>query len=157
MKVSPPISPGNCIDAALFPTTLPANIDTDIFVNFGTNGASVENIGVCKADLLDSKQENQMLHEPAEIVTEKDHAISYKTRLGVWMFIFYALVYVGFILINIIRPELMEKQIILGLNLAVVYGFGLIILSIIMALIYNALCVRKEKALNGKELQREAN
>lgn len=98
-----------------------------------------------------------MLHEPAETVTEKDHAIGYKTRLGVWMFIFYALVYLGFILINIFRPELMEQQIILGLNLAVVYGFGLIILSVIMALIYNTLCVRKENALNGKETQGEAD
>jgi len=47
---------------------------------------------------------------------------------------------------------LMEAKIVYGLNLAVVYGFGLIILSIVMALIYNALCVRKEKALNGKNM-----
>ena len=89
-----------------------------------------------------------MLHEPAETVKEKDLAISYKTRLGVWMFIVYALVYIGFILINIINPVLMEQPVIFGLNLAVVYGFGLIVLSIVMALIYNTLCVRKEKALN---------
>lgn len=79
---------------------------------------------------------------------ERDRAIAYKSRLGVQMFFVYALVYVGFILINIIKPVLMEKTIIFGLNLAVVYGFGLIILSLIMALIYNTLCVRKEKALN---------
>lgn len=94
-----------------------------------------------------------MLHEPAEPQKETDRAISYKTRLGVWMFFVYALVYVGFILINIVKPVLMEKEIIFGLNLAVVYGFGLIVLSVIMALIYNTLCVRKEKALNSKELQ----
>ena len=92
-----------------------------------------------------------MLHEPAAETTEKDRAIGYKTRLGAWMFFLYALVYLGFILINIIKPVLMEKQIIFGLNLAVVYGFGLIILSIIMALIYNVLCVRKEKELNGSK------
>ena len=97
-----------------------------------------------------------MLHEPAETGPEEDLAISYKTRLGVWMFIVYALVYVGFILINIINPVLMEQPVIFGLNLAVVYGFGLIVLSIIMALIYNTLCVRKEKALNGDRKQGEA-
>ena len=97
-----------------------------------------------------------MLHEPANSPPEKDHAIGYKTRLGVQMFALYALVYAGFVLINIINPVLMEKRIIFGLNLAVVYGFGLIILSLIMALIYNYLCVRKEKALNGKEEQEEA-
>ncbi len=95
-----------------------------------------------------------MLHESEDPPVEKDRAIAYKTRLGVRMFIFYALVYVGFIMINIFKPVLMETKIIFGLNLAVVYGFGLIILSIIMALIYNSLCVRKEKALNGKSLQR---
>lgn len=98
-----------------------------------------------------------MLHEPADTPKEKDRAIAYKTRLGVQMFFAYALVYVGFILINIIKPVLMETKIIFGLNMAVVYGFGLIILSIIMALIYNALCVRKEKALNGTTKQEEVN
>lgn len=90
-----------------------------------------------------------MLHEPSSSRTEKDHAIAYKKRLGVQMFIVYALVYAGFVLINIIRPVLMEKEIIFGLNLAVVYGFGLIILSLIMALIYNYLCIKEESDLNG--------
>jgi uncharacterized membrane protein (DUF485 family) len=94
-----------------------------------------------------------MLHEPANTPAEKDHAIAYKTGLGVKMFLFYALVYAGFVLINIIKPVLMEKTIMFGLNLAVVYGFGLIILSLVMALIYNAMCMRKEKALNGSSTQ----
>ena len=94
-----------------------------------------------------------MLHEPASTPKEKDHAIAYKTRLGVQMFVFYALVYAGFVLINIISPILMEKKIVFDLNLAVVYGFGLIILSLVMALIYNVLCVRKEKALNGSSAE----
>ena len=57
-----------------------------------------------------------MLHEPAETGPEEDLAISYKTRLGVWMFFAYALVYVGFILINVFKPILMEKSIIFGLS-----------------------------------------
>lgn len=69
------------------------------------------------------------------------------------MFFVYALIYAGFVLINIIKPVLMEKEIVFGLNLAVVYGFGLIILSLIMALIYNALCIKQEKALNGDTTQ----
>jgi uncharacterized membrane protein (DUF485 family) len=35
-----------------------------------------------------------------------------------------------------------------GLNLACVYGFGLIILAIIMGLIYNYMCTQKEYELN---------
>ena len=96
-----------------------------------------------------------MLHEPASAPQEKDHAVAYKTRLGVQMFLIYALIYAGFVLINIIKPLLMEQRIVFGLNLAVVYGFGLIILSLVMALIYNYLCVKKEKALNGKNMPGE--
>ena len=69
------------------------------------------------------------------------------------MFVLYGLVYAGFVVINIVNPLLMDRTIIFGLNLAVVYGFGLIILSLILALIYNTLCVRQEKALNGKNTQ----
>jgi len=87
-----------------------------------------------------------MLHEPTNQTPEKDNAIAYKTKLGTRMFFVYAIIYAGFVLINIIKPVLMEKQVIFGLNLAVVYGFGLIILSLVMALIYNYLCVREEKA-----------
>ncbi|MCP4143091.1 MAG: DUF485 domain-containing protein [Chloroflexi bacterium] len=89
-----------------------------------------------------------MLHKPASPQKE-DNAIPYKTRLGVRMFIFYALIYAGFVVINITKPVLMEKTIVFGLNLAVVYGFGLIILSLIMALIYNRLCTKAEKASEG--------
>lgn len=89
-----------------------------------------------------------MLHEPANTAPEKDKAVGYKTKLGTRMFFVYAMIYAGFVLINIIKPVLMEKEIVFGLNLAVVYGFGLIILSLILALIYNAFCIKKEKDLN---------
>jgi uncharacterized membrane protein (DUF485 family) len=42
----------------------------------------------------------------------------------------------------------MEKTVIFGLNLAVTYGFGLIIFALVLALIYNAMCAAKEKELN---------
>ena len=58
-----------------------------------------------------------MLHEPAA-QTKEDNAVPYKTRLGVIMFILYALVYAGFVIINITNPTLMEMTIIFGLNLA---------------------------------------
>ena len=41
----------------------------------------------------------------------------------------------------------MQIIVVAGLNLAVVYGMGLIGLALVMALIYNALCTAKEKAL----------
>ncbi len=87
-----------------------------------------------------------MLHEPAQ-KAKFDPATGYKTSLGVKMFFLYCIVYGGFVAINIINPQLMAKFVTADLNLAVVYGFGLIAFAMILAVIYNALCTNKEKAL----------
>ncbi len=91
-----------------------------------------------------------MLHEPAAQNGE-DHAADYKAGLGVKMFIVYALIYAAFVAINVISPTLMETHIFLGLNLASVYGFGLIVIALIMALVYNSMCSKKEAELNIAE------
>ena len=64
-----------------------------------------------------------------------------------WMFAIYSLLYVGFVAINLIKPQMMESTVLSGLNLAVVYGFGLIIVALIQALLYDAMCNRRERAL----------
>jgi uncharacterized membrane protein (DUF485 family) len=89
-----------------------------------------------------------MLHEPAAPVG-KDEAVSYKTRLGVWMLVFYSVFYVGFVAVNLIDPLLMEARICLGLNLATVYGFALIVVALIQALFYDAACRKRENALRS--------
>jgi uncharacterized membrane protein (DUF485 family) len=91
-----------------------------------------------------------MLHEPAA-KTGPDPAFLYKRRLGAWMFLIYAFVYTGFVVINLVRPSAMEKVLFGGLNLAVVYGFGLIVFALILALIYSQACERREKRLRGEE------
>jgi uncharacterized membrane protein (DUF485 family) len=95
-----------------------------------------------------------MLHEPVKL-EEKDNATPYKMRLGVWMFLAYLIVYSGFVAINVIKPVMMESVVLFGLNLAVVYGFGLIIFALILALIYNQLCKIKEKELNKSANDKE--
>ncbi|MCD4830869.1 MAG: DUF485 domain-containing protein [Anaerohalosphaeraceae bacterium] len=89
-----------------------------------------------------------MLHEPAQSCG-KDFAAGYKSKLGIKLFLVYAVIYAGFVAINVIKPVLMEKEIIFGLNLAVVYGFGLIIFALLLAVFYNHLCIKREKAANG--------
>jgi uncharacterized membrane protein (DUF485 family) len=87
-----------------------------------------------------------MGHGPA-VKLGKDNAAGYKTRLGIWMFIFYTLCYGSFVAINSVKPTLFEMT-IGGLNLAVVYGIGLIVFAFILALIYNSLCTKAELRLN---------
>ena len=88
-----------------------------------------------------------MLHKPA-VKEGKDFASAYKQRLGAWMFLLYAAVYAAFVAINVTSPLAMEKTIIFGLNLAVVYGFGLIIFALVLALIYNHACAVREKKMS---------
>ncbi|HEY9074966.1 MAG TPA: DUF485 domain-containing protein [Anaerolineaceae bacterium] len=90
-----------------------------------------------------------MLHKPAA-TGGKDPAASYKMRLGVWMFGLYLLFYAGFVVINLTSPQLMEKTILLGLNMATVYGFALIIVALLQALLYDWFCRREEKRLAGE-------
>jgi uncharacterized membrane protein (DUF485 family) len=87
-----------------------------------------------------------MLHEPAA-KSGKDPASPYKTRLGVKMFFVFAAIYAVFVGLNVADPLAMECVIFAGLNLAVVYGFGLIILAIIMALVYEKMCSKQEDLL----------
>ena len=90
-----------------------------------------------------------MHHGPAQD-SGPDPASAYKTRLGVWMFIIYCVVYAGFVFTNVVSEgKAMQIIVFLGLNLAVVYGMGLIVLALVMALIYNFMCTKKETELAG--------
>ncbi len=88
-----------------------------------------------------------MQHKPAPEI-QKDASTAFKTRLGLSLFAVYGLVYASFVAINVINPKAMGQIVFDGLNLAVVYGFGLIILAIVMGLIYNAICTRAENRMN---------
>ncbi len=88
-----------------------------------------------------------MLHEPA-VVIATDNAAAYKSKLGVILFIFYTFVYSGFVVIGLTNPELMGVELIGGQNIAIIYGFGLIVLAIIMGFIYNYFCTRMENKMN---------
>jgi uncharacterized membrane protein (DUF485 family) len=87
-----------------------------------------------------------MLHEPAA-QAGKDPAFAFKRKLGVRLFWVYGLVYTGFVAINLVSPAVMGADVFGGLNLAVVYGFGLIVFALLLALAYNGACSRKEAEL----------
>ena len=65
------------------------------------------------------------------LTMERQHS-----RLGLFLFLIYLLLYSGFVLINTFRPDWMQVQPLSGVNLAIVYGFGLILAAFILALIY---------------------
>jgi uncharacterized membrane protein (DUF485 family) len=89
-------------------------------------------------------------HGPAVEYEEHQDISDYKTKIGIRFFAIYSIVFAGFVLINTFAPQLMKVKVILGLNLAVTYGFGLILAAIIMGLAYNAACTKKEREYEQK-------
>ena len=64
----------------------------------------------------------------------------FNTRLGMILFVIYLLMYLGFVLINAFAPDVMDTITVAGLNLAIVYGFALIAVALVLALVYGLLC-----------------
>ena len=79
-----------------------------------------------------------------------DPAAALKIVLGKWFFLIYSLFYAGFIGINVLSPELMGVDV--GcFNVAIVYGFGLIVFAVILALAYNHICTMAEDVIKAKD------
>jgi uncharacterized membrane protein (DUF485 family) len=89
-----------------------------------------------------------MPHGPS-IEWKKDQAADSKIKLGLIMILIYTLIYASFILINVRFPKLMSID-IGSLNLAIVYGFGLILIALIQAFIYNHICTRSEEKMEAE-------
>jgi uncharacterized membrane protein (DUF485 family) len=94
-----------------------------------------------------------MLHGPT-IKWKKDHTSPIKELLGKWLFVLYTIVYAGFILVNVLSPEFMGID-VGSFNVAIAYGFGLIIFAILLALIYNHISTRVEEWLKVDETGKE--
>jgi len=61
---------------------------------------------------------------------------SQNSRLGLILFLLYLLLYGGFVFLNAFSPETMERTPWAGVNLAISYGFGLILAAFVMAMLY---------------------
>ena len=90
-----------------------------------------------------------MQHGPAT-EWKRDKASSLKELLGKWMFLLYTLVYAGFIFINVFSPKFMGID-IGSINVAIFYGFGLIIFAIFLAFAYNHVGTHAEELLCDDE------
>ncbi|WDQ16936.1 DUF485 domain-containing protein [Rhodopirellula sp. P2] len=73
------------------------------------------------------------------------------SRLGWVLFVIYLLLYGGFVLLNAFKAEVMDTIVFAGLNLAIVYGFALILVAIGMALIYGMKTVDEPQASEASE------
>ena len=90
-----------------------------------------------------------MSHGPATEWKENKTLDKKKAQLGVVMFVIYTIVYAGFIYINVWDSKIMKIS-IGSLNVAIVYGFVLIVLALVLAIIYNHICTNAEKLIEVK-------
>jgi uncharacterized membrane protein (DUF485 family) len=92
-----------------------------------------------------------MLHEPAVKDHGVDEAAAFKRRLGLIMLAVYGVIYLVFIIINVATPKTMGVIVVGGLNLAIIYGFALIVIAFLLAVAYNWACTRHEKTFEREE------
>ncbi|MCO6496997.1 MAG: DUF485 domain-containing protein [Chitinophagaceae bacterium] len=90
--------------------------------------------------------QNDVFHEQ-----ESELVLSKKARLGVKFFFIYLIVYGGFVAIGVLNYELLAAEVFRGINLAIFYGFGLILLAVLLGVWYNYLCSRYEKSGQKEE------
>jgi uncharacterized membrane protein (DUF485 family) len=83
--------------------------------------------------------------------TSTPSARRYNTRLGLFLFVIYLALYLGFVLINAFDAKQMEQIVVAGLNLAIVYGMALIVSALVLALIYGVMCKSEPTERSGAE------
>ena len=84
------------------------------------------------------------------VATRKLAMKSSSSKLGLSFFAAYLLMYAGFVLLNAFAPARMEATVMAGLNLAVLYGFGLIVGAIVLSALYGVMCRSDRTDNEGK-------
>lgn len=73
----------------------------------------------------------------------------FNSRLGIVLFLIYLLIYGIFMMLCAFAPHVMSEPALRGMNVATVYGFALIFLAFILALIYMLMCRTSPGGNNG--------
>ena len=61
-------------------------------------------------------------------------------RYGQYLFVIYLVLYGGFVFANAFAPSVMGRTPLAGVNLAVLWGLGLIAAAFLLALLYDWIC-----------------
>lgn len=80
--------------------------------------------------------------EPHPQEKEDASVVAHNTRIGLWLFAVYVTCYGGYMALSAFWPELMKREVLAGVNLAVTYGFALIGSALILALVYLNRCLK---------------
>ncbi|MBS0211180.1 MAG: DUF485 domain-containing protein [Planctomycetes bacterium] len=82
-----------------------------------------------------------MDHGPSESVeTETAEMAARNARRGMVLFLVYLAFYATYVVLVAFQPDVMRQQPLAGINTAILYGFGLIVAALLLALVYGWLC-----------------
>lgn len=76
--------------------------------------------------------------------------MSRNAQIGLLLFFVYLAFYGGFVGLNAFSPQTMEETPLPGINLAVLYGFALIVAALVLALLYGLLCTSAGDRREGR-------
>jgi uncharacterized membrane protein (DUF485 family) len=79
-------------------------------------------------------------HEISGTTAAEDSVAGRNAHYGIVLFFVYFLFYAGFMALTAFYPAVMSSTPFGGVNLAILYGFGLIIAALVLALVYMFLC-----------------
>jgi uncharacterized membrane protein (DUF485 family) len=79
-------------------------------------------------------------HAASDVVQDNAATAERNSRLGLILFAVYLVLYVGFVLLSAFWPKLLDATPVAGLNVAILYGMGLIVAALLLALVYSWLC-----------------
>jgi uncharacterized membrane protein (DUF485 family) len=72
------------------------------------------------------------------------------SRIALALFWVYLAAYAGFMGLATFAPQWMERPAVWGVNLAILYGLGLIVGAVVLALLYMLLCHRSAARLHAE-------
>jgi uncharacterized membrane protein (DUF485 family) len=88
--------------------------------------------------------------KPTEDAVEDTTNDQRNARYGLLLFAVYFAFYGSFMAINLAAPKLMASESLAGMNVAIVFGFSLILAAIGLALVYMWLCSRSKSTGAGR-------
>lgn len=71
---------------------------------------------------------------------QPNHKAGRNATYGLWFFALYCLFYAGFMYLATFHFNLLRHDALAGINWAVLYGMGLILAAIVLAIIYVIVC-----------------
>jgi uncharacterized membrane protein (DUF485 family) len=87
--------------------------------------------------------------KPGSHVDDNLLVSSANARSGLLLFFVYLALYAGFMALAALAPQVMSRPVLAGVNLAIVYGMGLIGGALVVAAVYMWMCGRNVRQHDG--------